>query len=297
MTKPFADFKEDLTLFCSENKIDNDKISIVGVSKKKSLEDILSLYELGLRDFGENYAQELNEKSLALDIEKIRWHFMGPIQTNKLGLIVKNSYLVHSVDREKVVKKMDLESKKTNKIQKVLVQVNISGEASKSGIFPGDAEEFIDFVESFDNLELAGLMFMPNINQDKVSPFLIKNSSPEEISIQIIKSVIKDPTPFNVVIRLALSLSILITAKNRTDNMMIKRITYALIKIKSIPIRKSERITKTKTIPSNERASAKYFTILNKFIPDYFLLFTKISIRSIDAFSISLTILSILAIM
>ena len=164
----FADFKEDLRLFCSENAIDNDKISIVGVSKKKSLEDILSLYKLGLRDFGENYAQELNEKSLALGTKKIRWHFMGPIQTNKVGLIVKNSYLVHSVDREKVVKKMDSESKKINKIQKVLVQVNISGEASKSGIFPDDAEEFIDFVDNFDNLELAGLMFMPNINQDKV---------------------------------------------------------------------------------------------------------------------------------
>ncbi len=168
MTKPFTDFKEDLRLFCSENKIDNDKISIVGVSKKKSLEDILGLYRLGLRDFGENYAQELNEKSLALDLGKIRWHFMGPIQTNKIGLIVKNSYLVHSVDREKVVKKMDLESKKINKIQKVLVQVNISGEATKSGIFPSDAEEFMHFVDSFDNLELAGLMFMPNINQDKV---------------------------------------------------------------------------------------------------------------------------------
>ena len=169
MTKPFADFKEDLTLFCSENKIDNDKISIVGVSKKKSLEDILSLYELGLRDFGENYAQELNEKSLALDSKKIRWHFMGPIQTNKIGLIVKHSYLVHSVDREKVVRKIDFESKKINKIQKVLVQVNISGEDSKSGILPGDAEEFISLADSFDNLELAGLMFMPNINQDKVS--------------------------------------------------------------------------------------------------------------------------------
>ena len=168
MTKPFADFNEDLRLFCSENKVDNDKISIVGVSKKKSLEDILGLYRLGLRDFGENYAQELNEKSLAIGLEKIRWHFMGPIQTNKIGLIVKNSYLVHSVDREKVVKKMDLESKKINKIQKVLVQVNISGEDSKSGIFPGDAEEFMHFVDSFDNLELSGLMFMPNINQDKV---------------------------------------------------------------------------------------------------------------------------------
>ena len=167
MTKPFADFKEDLRLFCKQNKIDKDKISIVGVSKKKSLEDILNLYKLGLRDFGENYAQELNEKSLAVDSEKIRWHFMGPIQTNKIGLIVKNSYLVHSVDRERVVKKMDSESKKINKIQKILVQVNISGETSKSGIFPGDAEEFIHFVDSFDNLELAGLMFMPNINQDK----------------------------------------------------------------------------------------------------------------------------------
>ena len=57
MTKPFADFKEDLRLFCKQNKIDKDKISIVGVSKKKSLEDILNLYKLGLRDFVENYDQ------------------------------------------------------------------------------------------------------------------------------------------------------------------------------------------------------------------------------------------------
>ena len=169
MTKPFADFKEDLRLFCNEKKVDNDKISIVGVSKKKSLEDILGLYRLGLRDFGENYAQELNEKSLALNLEKIRWHFIGPIQTNKISLIVKNAYLIHSVDREKVVKKIDFESKKINKIQKVLVQVNISGEASKSGIPPSDVENFISFVDSFDNLKLAGLMFMPNINQDIVS--------------------------------------------------------------------------------------------------------------------------------
>ena len=167
MTKSFEDFHEDLRLFCSENNIKKDKINIVGVSKKKSLEDILSLYKLGLRDFGENYAQELNEKSLALNSEKIRWHFMGPIQSNKIGLIVKNSYLVHSVDREKVVRKMDLESKKIDKRQKILVQVNISGEVSKSGISPNDVEEFINFVDNFANLELAGLMFMPNINQDK----------------------------------------------------------------------------------------------------------------------------------
>ena len=167
MTKSFEHFHEDLRLFCNENNIKKDKINIVGVSKKKSLEDILSLYKLGLRDFGENYAQEMNEKSLALNSEKIRWHFMGPIQSNKIGLIVKNSYLVHSVDREKVVRKMDLESKKIDKRQKILVQVNISGEVSKSGISPNDAEEFVNFVDNFANLELAGLMFMPNINQDK----------------------------------------------------------------------------------------------------------------------------------
>ena len=167
MTKSFEDFHEDLRLFCDENSIKKDKINIVGVSKKKSLEDILSLYKLGLRDFGENYAQEMNEKSLALNSEKIRWHFMGPIQSNKIGLIVKNSYLVHSVDREKVVRKMDLESKKIDKRQKILVQVNISGEVSKSGISPYGVEEFVNFVDNFANLELAGLMFMPNINQDK----------------------------------------------------------------------------------------------------------------------------------
>lgn len=169
MTKPFADFKEELRLFCNENAINNDKISIVGVSKKKSIEDILELHKLGLRDFGENYAQELNKKSLALNSKKIRWHFMGPIQTNKIGLIVKNSYLVHSVDREKVVKKMDFESKKINKKQKILVQVNISGETSKSGVSPCDVEEFMSLIDDFDNLELVGMMFMPNINQERAS--------------------------------------------------------------------------------------------------------------------------------
>jgi uncharacterized pyridoxal phosphate-containing UPF0001 family protein len=63
---------------------------------------------------------------------------------------------------------MDFEAKKINKIQKILVQINISGEDSKSGILPGDAEEFINLADSFDNLELTGLMFMPNINQDEV---------------------------------------------------------------------------------------------------------------------------------
>lgn len=169
MMKPFADFKEELRLFCNENAINNDKISIVGVSKKKSIEDILELHKLGLRDFGENYAQELNKKSLALNSKKIRWHFIGPIQTNKIGLIVKNSYLVHSVDREKVVKKMDFESKKINKKQKILVQVNISGETSKSGVSPCDVEEFMSLIDDFDNLELVGMMFMPNINQERAS--------------------------------------------------------------------------------------------------------------------------------
>ena len=167
MIESFEDFQNDLKLFCNEKAIEKDEITVVGVSKKKSLEDILSLYNLGLRDFGENYAQELNEKSLALKTKKIRWHFMGPIQSNKIGLIVKNSFLIHSVDREKVVKKMDLESKKLDKRQKILVQVNISGEVSKSGVSPSDVEEFVNLVDNFANLELRGLMFMPNIHQDK----------------------------------------------------------------------------------------------------------------------------------
>tara|TARA_B100000963_G_scaffold172530_1_gene150023 strand:- start:1054 stop:1728 length:675 start_codon:yes stop_codon:yes gene_type:complete len=167
MIESFEDFQNDLKLFCNEKAIEKDEITVVGVSKKKSLEDILSLYNFGLRDFGENYAQELNEKSLALKTKKIRWHFMGPIQSNKIGLIVKNSFLIHSVDREKVVKKMDLESKKLDKRQKILVQVNISGEVSKSGVSPSDVEEFVNLVDNFANLELRGLMFMPNIHQDK----------------------------------------------------------------------------------------------------------------------------------
>ena len=168
MTKPFTDFKKDLRLFCEENTIENDKISIVGVSKKKSLKDILGLYRHGLRDFGENYAQEMKEKSEKINSDKIVWHFIGPIQTNKIKIIAQHAHWVHTLDREKVIKKLNSECESIDKIMNAFIQVNISNEDTKNGCDPEDLIEIGKLVESMRNINLKGLMALPRLNSDLV---------------------------------------------------------------------------------------------------------------------------------
>lgn len=142
-------------------------IFLIAVSKKKNIEHIRTAQNLGINNFGENYAQELAEKSSACPSDII-WHFIGPIQSNKTNLIAKHASWVHSIDREKVAKKLndalEVEGKKIH----ALIQVNIDREESKSGVLP---EQAIDFASSliahYPNLILEGLMFMPKINASK----------------------------------------------------------------------------------------------------------------------------------
>ena len=86
-------------------------VTLVAVSKTKSVEDILELYHLGQKDFGENYVQELEEKYAQLP-KDIRWHFIGHLQTNKVKLIAPFVYLIHSVDREKLLREINKEAAK-----------------------------------------------------------------------------------------------------------------------------------------------------------------------------------------
>ena len=152
---------------CYQAQRAEDEIKLVAVSKLQSVEVIKEAYSLGINNFGENYAQELAEKSSTCPNDII-WHFIGPIQSNKASLIAKHAQWVHSIDREKVAMKLnnalELEGKKIH----ALIQVNIDREESKSGIFP---EETIDFankvIAHYPNLILKGLMFMPQINASK----------------------------------------------------------------------------------------------------------------------------------
>ena len=151
----------------SQNSEKNiSKIGIIAVSKKKSLEHIKIAFNLGLKDFGENYAQELQKKSEELQNLKIIWHFIGPIQSNKIKTIARHANWIHSLDRNSIVDKLNRECKSLDKVINGCIQVNISGESSKSGIDSSELMSFANHVDSMENINLKGIMVLPKITGD-----------------------------------------------------------------------------------------------------------------------------------
>src|SRR6187399_356254 len=102
-------------------------ITLVAVSKTKPAEDILALYDLGHRDFGENYVQELAAKQEALP-KDIRWHFIGHLQSNKVKYIAPFVHLIHGVDSKKLLAEIDKQAAKSNRTIQCLLQVHIAME-------------------------------------------------------------------------------------------------------------------------------------------------------------------------
>ncbi len=153
-------------------KSDAAGVLLVAVSKTKSEEDILALYNLGQRDFGENYVQELIKKHESLP-KDIRWHFIGHLQSNKVKLIAPFVYLIHGVDSVKLLEVVNKEGEKIKRKIKCLLQVHIAKEETKFGFDLIEARQAIThvFVEtSFSNIELCGLMGMASFtaNQEEV---------------------------------------------------------------------------------------------------------------------------------
>ena len=148
------------------NKSRND-ITLIAVSKKKSHELIEIAFQNGVNNFGENYAQELEEKSSLINSSEIIWHFIGPMQSNKVKVIARCADWVHTLDRKKVVVKLNNECKKENKVINACIQVNISNEESKNGCHPGDLLNLSKLVESMENINLKGIMALPKLTNDK----------------------------------------------------------------------------------------------------------------------------------
>ena len=141
-------------------------ITTIAVSKKKTIEYIKCAYDLGIRNFGENYAQELEDKARQLKLDKIIWHFIGPLQSNKTKIISNYAHWVHSLDREKIVNKINNECENLSKKINGCIQVNISEEASKSGIKPEELLDFADHLKSLENINLRGIMVLPSLSGD-----------------------------------------------------------------------------------------------------------------------------------
>jgi len=138
-------------------------ITLVAVSKTKPIEDILELYNLGHRDFGENYVQELVEKAERLP-KDIRWHFIGHLQSNKVKLITPFIYLIHGVDSLKLLKEIDKQAEKSERLIDCLLQVHIAQEETKFGF--DENELFALEIGQFANVKIKGLMGMASLTEN-----------------------------------------------------------------------------------------------------------------------------------
>ena len=136
------------------------QVRLVAVSKTVPVELIREAVAAGQRLFGENYLQEARGKIEVLG-EAADWHFIGHLQSNKAKAAVELFELIHGVDRLKLAKALDAAAASLGKVQKILMQVNLAGEASKSGVSPEGAPELLRQIALLPHLQVLGLMTMP----------------------------------------------------------------------------------------------------------------------------------------
>lgn len=146
-----------------ENKSQN--VQVIAVSKKKPCSEIIKANKLGIENFGENYLQESLEKIENLKNEKIIWHFIGKIQSNKCKDIAENFAWVHTLDRLKIAVKLNKYVPEGKKL-KILIQVNLDNDLNKGGIKKEEVVSFKQEVQKLSNLDFNGIMIMPSVNAD-----------------------------------------------------------------------------------------------------------------------------------
>ncbi len=145
---------------------DAGSVQLLAVSKTKSARDVALAYQLGQRHFGESYCQEALVKQQALGAFNITWHFIGPIQSNKTKAIARYFSWVHSVDRLKIARRLSEQRPIDLPPLNICLQVNISGESSKSGIMLSELPQLIEQVKGLANIRLRGVMAVPEPESD-----------------------------------------------------------------------------------------------------------------------------------
>ena len=144
-------------------------VTLVAVSKTKPVEDIKELFDLGQRDFGENYVQELTDKQKQLP-GGIRWHFIGHLQSNKVKFIAPFVQLIHAVDSLKLLKEINKQALKNNRVIDCLLQVHIAQEETKFGFSEEELEHLfntnLNELHELKNVRITGLMGMASLTDD-----------------------------------------------------------------------------------------------------------------------------------
>ncbi len=156
-----------------KKELDAKGVTLVAVSKTKPVADILELYHLGQRDFGENYVQELADKAPQLPHD-IRWHFIGHLQRNKVKYIAPFVHLIHSVDAFSLLQEINKQAEKTNRILPVLLQMYIATEESKFGLSEDELKALLAGLADvpLHGVRIEGMMGMASFTDDveKIKP-------------------------------------------------------------------------------------------------------------------------------
>ena len=144
-----------------------DKALLVAVSKTKPVDDIKALYDQGQRDFGENYVQELVDKQPQLPAD-IRWHYIGHLQSNKVKYIAPFVHLIHGVDSYKLLKEINKQAQKQNRVINCLLQVHIAQEETKFGLDETELDALLVELNNgpLQNITINGLMGMASFSDD-----------------------------------------------------------------------------------------------------------------------------------
>lgn len=141
-------------------------VRLIAVSKTHPASWVQAAFAAGQMDFGENYAQELRDKSVALASFPVRWHFIGPLQENKIHLIVGKVVCIHTISREKILMSIERRATSLGIVQDVLVQVNVGQEPQKNGLHPEQLMEFLPLFEKTPHVRCRGLMTLPPFDLD-----------------------------------------------------------------------------------------------------------------------------------
>ncbi len=149
-------------------EIKDSSASLIAVSKTYPVEDILKLYQLGQRDFGENYVQEWKEKEEILGTlaPDIRWHFIGQLQSNKVKYLVEKTFLIHSIDRLNLLEEVEKQAAKINRIVSVLIEVDLASESNKGGIQLKDLDKLLIAANHLSHVKISGLMIIPPASEE-----------------------------------------------------------------------------------------------------------------------------------
>ena len=168
--------EERILQACQRSGRSREEIILLGASKYADAEKIRQAYQCGVKVFGESRAQDFLKKLELLKDLPIDWHFIGRLQTNKVKYIIDKVSLIHSVDRPNLAEEINKRAEKIQKVQDVLIEVNVGGEETKGGVSPEELKNLFEYCLNLKNIRVLGLMAIPPYEEDpeRVRPYFIK---------------------------------------------------------------------------------------------------------------------------